>query len=57
MRNWVGNDCLEKILHTLHKTGGRKAFLLTPPLSHFTLTLIASEMPFSAFPRPLPSKV
>lgn len=27
---------------------------LTPPLSHFTLTLIASDMPFSARPSPLP---
>lgn len=27
---------------------------LTPPLLHFTLTFIASEIPFSARPRPLP---
>lgn len=27
---------------------------LTPPLLHFTLTFMASEIPFSARPRPLP---
>lgn len=29
---------------------------LTPPLSHFTLTLMASDMPFSARPSPLPAE-
>lgn len=31
-----------------------KQMTLTPPLSHLTLTLIASDMPFAARPRPLP---
>lgn len=40
--------------HTVCMYRSRKLQCLTPPLSHFTLTLIASEMPFSSFPRPFP---
>lgn len=32
----------------------RDVMSLTPPLLHLTLTLMASEIPFSARPRPLP---
>lgn len=43
--------------YTYYMNRWQEAIILTPPLSHFTLTLIASEMPFSALPRPLPIKV
>lgn len=34
----------------------RKKGQLTPPLPHFTFTLMGSDMPFSARPRPFPAE-
>lgn len=40
---------------TWERNAGYKQEWLTPPLSHLTLTLMASDMPFSARPSPLPA--
>ncbi len=47
------------MLYSMQLSKNKKMFstvtLLTPALPHLILTLIASEMPFSDLPRPLPT--
>ncbi len=45
------------MLYSMQLSKNKKMFstVLTPALPHLILTLIASEMPFSDLPRPLPT--
>lgn len=40
----------------MRRNAAKKQIALTPPLSHFTLTLMASGKPFSPRPSPLPEE-